>query len=145
MLRGTLVLAGTLGVVGLIPWEAEWAPPTIQGTPVQVQVDVRCVGSQVDFSVDPWRAVLDQGQEIEWVLNEGATTNAVEIEPKTGRWPFVGPPPYAGTKQAPARPGQMRPNQGGGPAFQYNIRLVCEQEGEEPITVLIDPDIIVRG
>jgi hypothetical protein len=47
MLRGTLVLACTLGVVGLIPWEAEWEPSTIQGAPVQVQVDVRCVGSRV--------------------------------------------------------------------------------------------------
>jgi hypothetical protein len=144
MLRGTLLLAGTLGLVGLVPWGAEPEPTVIQGAPLQVQVDVRCVGSRVDFSVDPWRAVLDQDQQIEWVLNQDASANEVEIDPKTGRWPFAGPPPYGGTKQNPARPGNMRPNQGGGPPFSYNITLVCEQEGEEPYSVVIDPDIIIR-
>ncbi|UCD23793.1 MAG: hypothetical protein JSW51_12265 [Gemmatimonadota bacterium] len=144
MLKRIMVAMGTACVGGLVLIAAAPAtqPTAVQGAPVEVNVNLTCTGTGVQFSVDPWIVEVEQGGEIEWVLNPGADSDAIEISAKTGRWPFA-QQTHRGNKQDRARANEMRPNQAG-ERFQYNITLTCSPEGREPFEVVIDPDIIIK-
>lgn len=144
MFSRIMIVAGAAGFGGLAFVAATPAsvPEPVQGAPVEVQVNLRCTGTGVEFSVDPWIVEVEQGGQVEWALNPGADSDEIEISAKSGRWPFA-QQTHRGNKQSRARANDMRPNQSG-QRFQYNITLICNPEGQEPFEVVIDPDIIIR-
>jgi len=139
-----MIVAGAISFGGLAFAAATPAPQPglVQGAPTEVNVNLTCTGTGVEFSVDPWIVEVEQGGEVEWVLNPGADSDEIEISAKSGRWPFA-QQTHSGNKQSRARANEMRPNQSG-QRFQYNITLTCNPEGQEPFEVVIDPDIIIR-
>ncbi len=146
-MRNFVLVAGLAGSVGSLAVVASGFGPVRSGdaprlATVTVSVDVRCPGNRVEFSVDPWQARLQQGDEIEWVLAESAGSDSIWLAPKRGRpWPFVGAAPR-GDRRNPARGRDMRPNQGG--RHPYDITLVCQEGDSGPYTVVIDPDMIIE-
>lgn len=131
-----LSLFGILGALGLNGGHFT-APAT-----VQVQVDLRCSGpDEHPYTVDPDTAILNQGDELEWVLNDSATTSELTIIPKQPAWPFADSTRYHGKKMKPARAKKMKPNQSG-KEFGYAVQMVCNSGSSD--TVTIDPQIIVH-
>ena len=127
--------AGVLGIVGLRPH------PTSPAT-VEVEVDLRCSAPGVHpYSVNPDTAILAQGDELEWVLADSATTSALTITPKQSAWPFADSLRYHGNRMKPAHAKKMKPNQRG-KRFGYAIQMICESGSTD--TVVIDPQIIIR-
>ena len=141
MLKRIIAVALVAGLGGLALMAATPAAPSspVQGSTVQVQVNLTCSGTGVQFSIDPWVVQIGQDDQVEWVLNPGADSDSVEVVPKTGRWPFQ-QQAHRGNKQDPARSGAVRQGQVG--RFQYNIRLTCNQG--QSFDVVIDPDIIIN-
>ncbi len=106
---------------------------------VTVNVDIRCsANGAINVSVRPWRARLARGDDIEWNLQGNASSDSLEITPKTGRWPFTQQAPRRGTKTNPARAADMVPGASG--RYRYNITLWCVVGGDTNV-VVIDPDI----
>jgi hypothetical protein len=124
--------AGAFGIVGLRPDPA--SPAT-----VKVEVDLRCSAPGVHpYSVNPDTAILTQGDELEWVLADSATTSALTITPKQSAWPFADSLRYHGNRPHAKK---MKPNQRG-KRFGYAIQMICESGSTD--TVVIDPQIIIR-
>ncbi len=141
-MRGSFAL--TAGIVGFVGFGIPLArsADTPRRATVTVNVDVQCQGSRVEFSVDPWVARLQQGDDVEWRLADNADSDTITVAPKQGRaWPFVAAAP-GGSRANAARSGNMRPNQRG--RHQYNITLVCQQGNSGPYTVVIDPDMDIN-
>jgi hypothetical protein len=129
-------LFGILGVLGLNG--RHFTAPTT----VQVQVDLRCSAPNVHpFSVVPDTAVLNQGDELEWLLVDSATTSELTITPKQPAWPFADSLRYHGSKPKPAHAKKMKPNQSG-KHFGYAVQMVCSSGSSD--TVTIDPQIIIH-
>jgi hypothetical protein len=131
-----LSLFGLLGVLGLNGRHLA-APAT-----VQVHVDLRCSApDEHPYSVDPDTAVLNQGDDIEWVLDDSATTSELTITPKQPAWPFADSTRYHGSKNKPARAKKMKPNQHG-KEFGYAVQMICNSGSSDTVTV--DPQIIIH-
>jgi len=129
-------LAGILGVLGL-----HGRHPTAAAT-VQVAVDLRCSAPGVHrYTVDPDTAKLAQGDELEWVLADSATTSELTITPKQSAWPFADSLRYHGDHGTPAHAKKMKPYQRG-KRFGYAVRMICAKGGTD--TVNIDPQIIIH-
>ncbi|HEV8379982.1 MAG TPA: hypothetical protein VGQ29_00195 [Gemmatimonadales bacterium] len=129
-------LAGILGVVGL-----HGRHPTAAAT-VQVAVDLRCSAPGVHrYTVDPDTAKIAQGDELEWVLADSATTSELTITPKQSAWPFADGLRYHGHHGKPARAKKMKPNQRG-KRFGYAVQMICASGSTD--TVDIDPQIIIH-
>lgn len=139
MRRSIILAAGTLAVAGLalVAARTETRPRT-----VAVHVHVRCGPGPMQSSVNPWRAAVDQGDDVRWILDSSATVVSLEIEPKTGAWPFETRRPR-GSPAAPARSGRMKPEQPAG-RYPYKITAICEPVAGESDTIVIDPDIVIR-
>jgi hypothetical protein len=128
-------LFGMLGVLGLNGRHFT-APAT-----VQVHVDLQCSADGHPYTVDPDTAVLNQGDELEWLLADTATTSELTITPKQDAWPFADSVRYHGKKMKPARAKKMKPNQHG-KNFGYAVQMVCNSGSSD--TVTIDPQIIIH-
>jgi hypothetical protein len=144
MRRNLAVLVGVGGLTGLAFAEmATTADAPREAATIEVNVDVTCPGGAVQMSVDPWVITLNQGDDIDWILSGSAQSSSIEITPKNpGRWPFADATLGGGRGAAnAARARNMRENQVG--RFQYNITLECQDGDADPLTVVIDPDIII--
>jgi hypothetical protein len=131
-----LSLFGLLGVLGLNG--RHFTPPAT----VQVQVDLQCSApGEHPYTVDPDTAVLNQGDELEWVLADSATTGGLTITPKQDAWPFADSVRYHGSKSKPAHAKKMKANQSG-KRFGYAVQMVCSSGSAD--TVTIDPQIIIH-
>ena len=130
-----LLLSGMLCVLGLNGRHAT-APAT-----VQVRVDLRCSPDEHPYTIDPDTAILNQGDELEWVLIDSATTSELTIIPKQSAWPFADSTRYHGKKMKPAHAKKMKPNQSG-KEFGYAVRMVCNSGSSD--TVSVDPQIIIH-
>ena len=111
---------------------------------VPVEVNVTCTGGSVQVTVNPWVVRLQQGDDIDWILNDQAQSSTIEIAPKQpGQWAF-GIERHQGQRGAgsAARARNMRPNQRGR-RYQYDITLIC-QDGNTSYTVVIDPDVEIE-
>jgi hypothetical protein len=135
-----LLVAGAVGVSTLALVGTDLRSTSRRAT-VNVDVDVRCpANGSVTVTVDPWRAVLNRGDDIQWTLRGNASSDSLEITSKTGRWPFTQQPPRRGTKANAARAADMAPGASG--RYRYNIKLWCVQ-GNDTNVVVVDPDIDV--
>ncbi len=128
-------LFGLLGVLGLNG--RHFTPPAT----VQVQVDLQCSADGHPYAVNPDTAVLNQGDELEWVLADSATTSGLAITPKQDAWPFADSVRYHGSKSKPAHAKKMKANQSG-KHFGYAVQMVCSSGSAD--TVTIDPQIIIH-
>ena len=109
---------------------------------VQVQVNLHCSApGENSYAVDPDTARLAQGDELEWLLDDSATTLELTITPKQPEWPFADSVRYHGNKQKPAHAKKMKPNQRG-KHFGYAVQMICNSGSSD--TVTIDPQIIVH-
>ena len=109
----------------------------------RVTVTAQCVNGEVRHSINPWRLEIDQGDEVEWNIPEGAQVDSIAIDPKeSGRWPFSANQ-RKGHRGQPARSGDMRPNQAG-QTYQYNVEVWCTDNRGDALHEVIDPDIIIR-
>jgi hypothetical protein len=144
MRRNLAVLVGVGGLTGLGFAElATTADAPREAATIVVDVNVTCSNGGVQMSVSPWEIAMNQGDDIDWVLSNSAQSSTIEITPKNpGRWPFADAN-HAGGRGAAnaARARNMRANQAG--RFQYNITLECQDGDADPVTVVIDPDIII--
>ena len=142
MFAQLMAVAGLVGFGGMVLLGPSPVSGPLQEAAVPVEVNVTCTGTRVEFSIDPWIVRLNQGDQVEWILNTNADAEEIEITPKRGRWPFA-QQSHRGNKQDRARAANMRANQQG-QRFQYNITLTCQPEGQDPYEVVIDPDIIIN-
>ena len=145
MRRNLAVLVGVGGLTGFGFAElGTTADAPREAATVQVNVDVTCPGGAVQMSVDPWLVELEQGDDIDWILSSTAQSSSIEITPKRpGQWPFANASHAGGRGAANAASARnMRANQGGR-RYQYNITLQCQDGDSDPMTVVIDPDIII--
>ena len=144
MRRNLAVLVGVGGLTGLGFAEmATTADAPGEAATIEVNVNVTCADGAVQMSVDPWQISLNQGDDIDWILNSTAQSSTIEITPKNpGRWPFTDASHGGGRgAENAARARNMRQNQVG--RFSYNITLECQDGNADPLTVVIDPDIII--
>jgi hypothetical protein len=132
---------GLLANFGMARFEAERS----QQQAYTVSLDIRCpANGAVTTTVNPWRAQVAQGQDIEWTLQGQAQSDSFAIQPKRSgaqNWPYTNPGRRKGTKADRAGYGNMRAGQQGR-RFRYNITLWCVR-GERIDTVVIDPDVVV--
>lgn len=138
-----LVSVGVIGLMSLGTTSMDTNPTASRAT-VTVNVNVTCSGGGVQTSVNPWVVRLQQGDDIDWVLNDQAQSSSIEITPKRpGQWAFgVARHQGARGRANAARARNMRPNQRGN-RYQYNITLTC-QDGETSYNVVIDPDVEIE-
>jgi hypothetical protein len=108
---------------------------------VTVTIVFQCDGTR---SVSPWQAHLEQGDEIEWVLDPSSDVDAFEIQKKRliGGWPFRSEHPALGRRGENARGREMRENQSG-KKYRYDIVAECPGPGNSTRREIIDPDIII--
>lgn len=116
------------------------ADPTARRATVTVTIVFQCEGTR---SVSPWRVRLQQGDEIEWVLDPSSDVPSFEIRKKRAlqRWPFGSPHPPRGRPGEPARGTGMRPATSG--TYPYDIVAPCPGPGNSTRNAVIDPDIII--
>ena len=133
------LLVSLFGILGLLGWHGRdrAAPETV---PVQVNLHCGAPGEN-SYTVDPDTARLAQGDELEWILADSATTLELTITPKQPEWPFADSVRYHGSKQKPAHAKKMKPNQRG-KQFGYAVQMICNSGSAD--TVTIDPQIIVH-
>jgi hypothetical protein len=100
---------------------------------VTVRVNVSRQGNTLRIDIDPSTVEVRRNETVEWEHD----ADELVIEAK-GEWPFDDGPPRA-PKGQPARSGSVR---GNAPhrRYRYGIRLTLGAE-----TIIIDPDIIIRG
>lgn len=132
---------GILANFGIARFEAAG----VQQQAYSVSLNIQCpANGAVTTTVNPWRAEVAQGQDIEWTLLGQAQSDSFAIQPKQSgpqNWPYANPGRRKGTKADRAGYGNMRSGQQGR-RFQYNITLWCVR-GERVDTVVIDPDVVV--
>ena len=88
----------------------------------------------LNFTVNPWTAVLNQGQDTRWNLNiNNSNNNRIVVNRKT-TWPYP-QAQYAGDGTTQAT--NMSANGSG--TYSYDIRIFCGAE-----EVVIDPRMRVR-
>jgi hypothetical protein len=114
--------------------------PRVRKT-VTVTIVFQCDGTR---SVSPWQAHLDQGDDIEWVLDPSSDVEEFSIEKKRliGGWPFRSEHPALGRRGESARGREMRENQSG-KTYRYDIVAQCPGPGNSTRREVIDPDIII--
>ena len=118
-----------------------------QGAARTVNVDVRvdCLaGRGVSFSLTPWTIEVQQGDSINWRLDQGANVASMDIISKMpgNQWPFRRKPPYRSTKARPAG-AQSLDNAQTGRRYKYAVSTVCVRDSTQADTVIIDPDMII--
>ncbi len=128
-----------LALLPSVPVAADNAP-RVRKT-VTVTIVFQCDGTR---SVSPWQAHLEQGDDIEWVLDPSSDVDAFEIQKKRliGGWPFRSEHPALGRKGEKARGREMRDNQQG-KTYRYDIVAQCPGPGGSTRREIIDPDIII--
>lgn len=114
--------------------------PRVRKT-VTVTIVFQCDGTR---SVSPWQAHLEQGDDIEWVLDPASDVTEFEIQKKRliGGWPFRSEHPALGRRGENARGREMRENQQG-KKYSYDIVAQCPGAGGSTRREIIDPDIII--
>ena len=110
---------------------------------VTVTIDVSPTNKGIMVTVDPFVAVINLGDEIEWKLASGYTDASMTIEKKRGSdWPFKNDPPGGIKKGTSKKTGETK--SGAKAKNRYNI--VCTVvDGKTPTEFPIDPDIIIIG
>ncbi len=145
-MRRPLLLAVLPAVAALALTALPSAPIAADDAPrlrktVTVTIVFQCDGTR---SVSPWQAHLDQGDDIEWVLDPASDVTEFEIQKKRliGGWPFRSEHPALGRKGENARGREMREYQQG-KKYSYDIVAQCPGPGGSTRREIIDPDIII--
>ena len=131
-------IVGLLAIVRSVPVAA--AEQGQAARVVTVTIVFQCAGTR---SVSPWEVHVDQGDEIDWVLDPSSDVTDFEIKKKRvlQRWLFQNDHPARGRRDDPARGRQMRGGSDG--THAYNIEAPCPGPGGSTRVEVIDPDIIV--
>lgn len=128
-----------MAVLPTVPVAADDAPRARKT--VTVTIVFQCDGTR---SVSPWQARLEQGDDIEWVLDPSSDVTEFDIQKKRliGGWPFRSEHPALGRRGENARGREMRENQRG-KKYSYDIVAQCPGPGNSMRREIIDPDIII--
>src|SRR5687768_6680047 len=109
--------------------------------PVKIEFDKTDDGVRV--TVDPFFAVINAGDEIEWEVESDYSDTYVSIENKAGYdWPFDTSPPKDMKKGDKKKTGKTKTGAKKKNRYIIQVRLM---DGKTPIDFPIDPDIIIIG
>lgn len=110
---------------------------------VPVTIDITRTNNGVKVTVDPFVAVIDLGDEVEWELVSDYSDASATIERKNpgDDWPFETEPPKDIKKGTPKKSGKTKSD--AKKQNRYNIKCGV-MDGKTPIDFLIDPDMIIR-
>jgi len=111
---------------------------------VDVTVTLTKTSNGVKATVDPFIAVIDLKDKINWALVSDYDDASMSIEKKNTNddWPFDADPPKDVKKGKSKDSGNMKTN----PKKQNHYNIACTvTDGTEPISFVIDPDIIIIG
>jgi len=105
--------------------------------------NVRPGSSELTWTVDPMHLEIEQGDEVEWVVDwAGCEEPMIIVHPKKGRWPFSRRS-HSGLGRAAS--GSMK-TYAAGKNYRYGIVVVCPGETDPGRNaVVIDPDMDVLG
>lgn len=111
--------------------------------PVKVSISIMKANDGVKVTVDPFRVVIDIGEELEWELEHDYDDASATIKKKTNaHYPFDTAPPADIKKGAPKKSGKTKADPK--KLNRYNIKCSVKN-GTEKIEFVIDPDIIIIG
>lgn len=140
--RPVLLVALPVAVIAAVgaTLPAAHPAPTRTAETLTVTIVFQCDGTR---SVSPWIARINQGDDVEWVLDPSSDVTEFEIRKKRalGRWPFQSELPARGRPGTPAAGNNMRTDARG--TYAYNIEAMCPGPGGSMRKAVIDPDIIV--
>lgn len=112
--------------------------------PITVTVTLESKDYGVKVTVDPFVAVINEEDAIEWKLSsDDYDTADMEIRYKGKNWPFETNPPYKVKKGGSYNAGKAK--KGANKNNHYDISCTVRKNGAEPIVFTIDPDIIIIG
>lgn len=111
----------------------------------QVQIILTCrPRGEANFILQPWRARKGTAANFTWKLVPGGSGDGVrrvEITPADPlNWPYVTNAPIVVEEGQTVPGGEIKTTAKG--AYKYKVTGRCERPGEEPYTVVVDPDII---
>lgn len=111
---------------------------------VDVTVTLTKTSNGVKATVDPFIAVIDLKDKINWALVSDYDDASMSIDKKNTNddWPFDTNPPKDVKKGKSKDSGNMKTN----PKKQTRYNIQCYLvDGTEPVNFVIDPDIIIIG
>jgi len=103
----------------------------------EVTINVKCKGTAVTITVDPFEAHALPGQPMVWRIEPNADVDALDIGVVQGIWPFRAAAPYRTTKKNPASR-KVRITGWTSKKVRYKISGTCMGQ-----SFVLDPDMIV--
>lgn len=105
-----------------------------------VQITLTCLPEgEAVFRLRPWKVLKPQTGQITWEL-KGSVTRVAITPADEFRWPYTTTDTIWINRGSPMSGGPTRSDARG--AYKYKVTGVCGLDGQDPDTIVVDPDLI---